>query len=59
MSSKRKKNETNVPTKSIDSSESWNIDSVLSNVKFSQSIAMLYVFEDNEAVVKMITNIVP
>ena len=41
------------PTKH-DSSELFHIDSVPSNIKFSESIAMLYVFEDNEAVIKMI-----
>ena len=30
------------------------LTSVLSNVKFSQSNAILYVFEDNEAVIEMI-----
>ena len=31
-----------------------NIDSVPSNVQFSHQEALLYVFEDNEAVIKMI-----
>ena len=31
-----------------------NIDSVLSNVQSSRQEALLYVFEDNEAVIKMI-----
>ena len=31
-----------------------NIDSVPSNVKFSRQEALLYVFEGNEAVIKMI-----
>ena len=53
MSSTRKKHQTKVPTKH-DSTELFHIDSVPSNVKFSQSIAMLYVFEDNETVIKMI-----
>ena len=53
MSSTRKKNRTKAPT-THDSSELLHIDSVPSNVKFSQSIAMLYVFEDTEAVIKMI-----
>ena len=33
-----------------------NIDCVRSNVIFSHQEALLYVFEDNEAVIKMITN---
>ena len=37
-----------------DSSDSFHIDNVPSNVRFSQSIALLYVFEDNEAVIKVI-----
>ena len=37
-----------------DRSELFHIENVLSNVRFSQSIAMLYVFEDSEAVIKMI-----
>ena len=53
MSSTRKKNQTKVPT-THDNSELFHIDSVHSNVKFSQSIAMLYVFEDNEAVINKI-----
>ena len=53
ISSTRKKNQTKVPTKH-DSSELFHIDSVPSNVRFSQSIAMLHVSEDNEAVIKMI-----
>ena len=52
-SSTRKKNQAKAPTKH-DSSQLFHIDSVPSNVKFSQSIAMLCVFEDNEAVIKMI-----
>ena len=52
MSSTRKKSQAKAPTKH-DSSELFHIESVPSNVKLSQSIAMLYVFEDNEAVIKM------
>ena len=33
-----------------------NVDRVPSNVRFSNQEALLYVFEDNEAVIKMITN---
>ena len=36
------------------SSDLFHNDKVPSNVKFSQSIAMLYVFEDNEAVIRML-----
>ena len=32
-----------------------NVDHVLSNVRSSRKEAMLYIFEDNEAVIKMIT----
>ena len=32
-----------------------NVDRVPSNVQFSHQEALLYVFEDNEAVIKMIT----
>ena len=32
----------------------FNVDCVPSNVKFSHQEALLYVFEDNEAVIKMI-----
>ena len=52
-SSKRTKNQAKAPTRH-DSSELFHIDSVHPNVNFYQSIAMLYVFEDNEAVTKMI-----
>ena len=52
MSSKRTKNQTKAPTKH-DSSELFHVDNVPSNVRFSQSIAMLYIFEGNEAVIKM------
>ena len=31
-----------------------NVDSVSANVKYSRQEALLYVFEDNEAVIKMI-----
>ena len=51
MLSTRKKNETKAPT-THDSSELFHVDNVPSSVKFSQSIAMLPVFEDNEAVIK-------
>ena len=34
--------------------ELCNVDSVSSNVKSSQSAAMLYIFEDNDAGIKMI-----
>ena len=54
-SSTRKKNQTEAPTKH-DSSELFHIDNVPSNIIFSQSVAMLYVFEHNEAVIKMIVN---
>ena len=37
-----------------DNSELFHIDSVPSNVEISQSIAMLSVFEDNEAMINMI-----
>ena len=52
MSSTRKKNQTKAPTKH-DSPELFHIDNVLSNVEFSQFTAMLCMFEDNEAVIKM------
>ena len=52
-SSKRTKNQTKAPT-THDSSDLFHVDTVPSNAKFSQSNAMLYVFEDNEAVIKMI-----
>ena len=32
----------------------FHVDNVPSNVRFSQSNALLYVFEDNEAVIKMV-----
>ena len=53
MSSTRKKHQTKVLTKR-DSSELLHIDRVPSNAKFSQPTATLHVFEDNEAVIKMI-----
>ena len=37
-----------------DSSELFHFDNVLSNVRFSRSMAVLYVFEDNAAVIEMI-----
>ena len=37
-----------------DDLEFCNVDEVSSNVKSSQFDAMLYIFEDNEAVIKMI-----
>ena len=52
MSSTRQKNPTKVPSTII--LNCFHIDSVLSNVKFSQAVAMLYLFEDTEAVIKMI-----
>ena len=42
-----------IPTKHINL-DLTNVDHVSSNVKPSGSNAMLYVFEDNEAVIKMI-----
>ena len=42
MSSKRTKNHTKAPTKH-DSCELFHVDNVPSNVRFSQSIAMLYI----------------
>ena len=52
-SNKHTQKQTNVPTKH-DNFDLYHVDSVLSNVSFSQSSAMLYVFEDNEVVIKMI-----
>ena len=52
-SSKHTQNQTKAPTKH-DSSDLFHVDTVPSNATFPQSIAMLYVFEDNEAVIKMI-----
>ena len=37
-----------------DDLELYNVDYVSSNVKSSQSGAVLHIFEDNEAVIKMI-----
>ena len=48
------KEESNQSSTKHDSSELFHIDIVPSSVKISQSIAMLYVFEDNEAVMRMI-----
>ena len=53
MTSTRKKNQSKAPT-TRDNSELFHGDNVPSNVRFSQSIAILYVFEDNEAVIMMI-----
>ena len=53
MLSKRTKFQTKTPT-THDSSELFHVVNVPSNVRFSHSIAMLYVLEDNEAVSKMI-----
>ena len=50
-SSKRTRNQAKVPTKH-DSSDLCNVHHVLSNATFAH--AMLYVFEDNEAVIEMI-----
>ena len=47
------KNQTEAPT-THDNSELFHVEIVPSTVRFSQSIAMLYVFKDNEAVMKMI-----
>ena len=52
-SSKRTKNQTEAPP-THDNSELFHVDNVPSNVWFSQSFATLYMFEDNEAVIKMI-----
>ena len=52
-SSKRTKNQTEAPI-THDSSDLFHVDNVPSNAKFSQSSAMLYVFEDNEAAIQMI-----
>ena len=53
MTSTRKKSQTKTSTVR-DSSELFHIDNVPSNVRLSRSMAMLYVFEDNEAVIDMI-----
>ena len=47
------RNQTKVPTKH-DNLDWCHVDNVPSNAKFSQSSAVLNVFEDNEAVIKMI-----
>ena len=52
-SSTRRKNQTNAQP-AHDSSDLFHVDNVPSNTKCSQSNALLYVFEDNEAVIKMI-----
>ena len=52
-SSKRTKNQTKAPT-THDNSDLFLVDNLFSDARFSLSIAMLYVFEDNEAVIKMI-----
>ena len=52
-SNKHMPNQTKVPTQH-DNLNLYNVDCVLSNVKFSRSSAMLYAFEDNEAVIKMV-----
>ena len=51
-SSKRTKNQTEAPT-THDSSDLFHVDSVPSNVKFSQSNAMLCLLEDNDAVINI------
>ena len=50
---KQTKNQVKTPIQYNDL-ELCNVDYVSSNVKSSQSGAMLYIFEDNEAVIKMI-----
>ena len=52
-STKRTKNQTKAPT-THDSSDLFHVDNVPSNVGFSQSNSILFVFDDNEAVIKMI-----
>ena len=52
-SSKHTQNQTKVPTQH-DNFDLSNVDHVSSNAKFSRFGAMLYIFEDNEAVIKMI-----
>ena len=51
-SNKHNQNQTKVPTQH-DNLELSNVDNVSSNAKSSQFGAMLYIFEDNEAVIKM------
>ena len=52
MTSTRKKSQTKTPTMH-DGSDLFHVVNVPSNVIFSQSTAMLYLFEDNEAVVAL------
>ena len=52
-SKKRTRNQIKVPTKH-DNLDLCHVDGVPWNVKFPQSSARLYVFEDNEAVIKII-----
>ena len=52
-SNKHTQNQTKVPTQH-DNFDLSDVDYVLSNAKFSRFGAMLYIFEDNEAVIKMI-----
>ena len=55
-SNKHTQNQTKVPTQH-DNFDLSNVDHVLPNTKFSRFGAMLYIFEDNEAVIKMIINV--
>ena len=52
-SNKHAQNQTKVPTQH-DNFDLNNVDCVPSNAKFSRFGAMLYIFEDDEAVIKMI-----
>ena len=52
-SNKHTQNKTKVPTQH-DNFDLNNVDCVPSNAKFSRFGSMLYIFEDNEAVIKMI-----
>ena len=52
-SNKHTQNQTKVPSQH-DNFDLSDIDYVPSNAKFSRFVAMLYIFEDNEAVIKMI-----
>ena len=52
-SNKHTQNKIKVPTQH-DNLNLFNVDRVPSSGKFSRSSALLYVFEDNEAVIKMI-----
>ena len=54
-SRKQTKNQVKTPVQQNDL-ELCNVDYVSSNVNSSQSGAMPYIFEDNEAVIKMIIN---